>query len=223
MTDLILTTQIDLYLLCPRRYRLTYADTRSRLVALASGVPSVPDPTPTVQPTPPTDTQRGEWLGTACVYEGNGMPKSADAVRFERRSDLDAIMAESAALLAARGEGTPHNLHTPRELPFRVALVDRLGDGKITVPIAPCFSLVAADDTLVELTTATRSFDQTTLLHHVHLAAYATYPLPEHPVGVRLDVQLALIDGQSQPVDITWERADMVRFFFVANGLVVAM
>ncbi len=107
------------------------------------------------------------------------------------------------------------------ELPFRVPLIDFETGEELIVPLDGYFDLIETEDTVVELKTASKTYDQTTILQHLQLTAYAyAYQmLYKRSANLRLDVLIKSKNVRMQSFEVGRDTQDMVRFFHIAKGV----
>ena len=220
--DNISVTQINSYLLCPLKYRYNYIDKlpkafKAAELALGSAMHAAVEWWH-------KQRQLGnapEWEQVSRIFEADLQAQAMDDIRYKNGDDLASLIAKGRELLAVYLKEFPGRKPASVELPFRVPLVDLETGEELDVPLDGYFDLIEAEDTVVQLKTAAKTYDQTTILQHLQLTAYAyAYQvLYKRPANLRLDVLIKSKNVRMQSFEVGRDEKDMVRFFHIAKGV----
>jgi putative RecB family exonuclease len=111
------------------------------------------------------------------------------------------------------------------ELPFRVPLVDLETGEMLELPLDGYIDLVEAEDRIVELKTAAKVYDATTITQHLQLSAYAyAYGwLYKRKPRLRLDILTKGKNPALHSFEVARDKESLVRFFHIARGVIRAI
>jgi putative RecB family exonuclease len=222
MMDHISVSQMNVYLMCPLKYRFNYIDKlpkpfKSAELAMGSAIHSAIEW---------WHKQRlngvlPEWKQVARIFEADIQAQAMDEIRYKNGDDLESLLTKGRELLAVYLKEFPGRKPASTEQPFRVPLVDLETGEELDLPLDGYFDLIEEEDTVVELKTAAKAYDQTTILQHLQLTAYAyAYQmLYKRPANLRLDVLIKSKNVRLQSFDVGRDKEDMVRFFHITKGV----
>jgi putative RecB family exonuclease len=217
-------SQLNAYLMCPAKYRFRYVDQvqpafKSGALALGSAVHSALD-----------------WLHRA--WKGGERPDKEKVLRiFEAdltaqfhdgtkiRGDPGALKDVGRGLLGLYVEETPAKDVRAVELPFEVPIVDPKTQTALPAPLQGYVDLIEEDGTLVEVKTASRKPDRSSLLLHLQMTAYSyalTRIYRERPKA-RLDVLLKTKEPRLERLPVERSEVDDRRLFVVASEVLDAI
>lgn len=222
MTDHISVSQINLFLMCSLKYRFQYVDKlpkpfKSAELALGTSIHAAVEWWH-------KQRQGGfspEFQRVVSIFEADLKAQSFDELRYKDGEDLVSLLSKGRELLAVYLRGYNGRLVRNVEMPFRVPLVDLDTGETIDLPLHGYFDLIESGDTVVELKTTSKAYDQTTLDQHLQLTAYAyAYEMVyNRPAKLRLDMLVKTKSARMESVDVARERQDFVRFFHIAKGV----
>lgn len=224
--DYLSVTQINLYLMCPLKYRFNYLDRlpkpfKPAELAMGSAMHAAVEwwHTHRMQGVYP------EWEQVSRIFEADLHAQAMDEIRFKNGDDLDSLIAKGRELLAVYLKEFPGRKPQAVEQSFHVPLVDLESGEELDLPLYGYFDLIEAEDTVVELKTAAKVYDQTTILQHLQLTAYAYayLALYQRPANLRLDVLIKSKNVRMQSFEVGRDTRDMVRFFHIAKGVLRAI
>jgi CRISPR/Cas system-associated exonuclease Cas4 (RecB family) len=221
-TDHVSASQINLYLICPLKYRFSYVDKLPR-------------------PFKPADLALGTAFHAAVqwwhkhrkngsspdppevcrILEADLHAQSLDEIKFKNGESLVELVAMGQALIEAYVTGYQGDPIYQAEVPFRVPLVSLDTGEEIDLFLDGYFDLLEQNDTVVELKTAAKAYDQFTILNQLQLSAYAyAYQmLYGRPANLRLEVVTKTKRPQLQSVEVYRGRQDLVRFFHISKSV----
>ncbi len=224
--DHVSASQINVYLMCPLKYRFAYVD-------------QLPRPFKSVDLALGTAFHAAvEWWHK---HRKNGCSPDADDVSRILAADLLAQAEETLRFKAGKSlkdaislgkqlvttyvkEYCGKTVHDT-EVSFRVPLVDLDTGEELELPLVGYFDLLEEDDTVVETKTAARAYDQLKILNHLQLTAYgyAYRILHEREANLRLDVVTKTKQPRMQSVEVLRDKSDMVRFFHLVKSVTGAI
>jgi len=220
--DHVSVSQINLYLMCPLKYRFVYVDQLLRpfkSVDLALGT---------------AFHAAVEWWHK---HRKNGSPPDAEDVsrimaadlraqaeetlQFKNGKSLDDAISLGQQLVRTYVSSYRGKPVQDTEVPFRVPLVDLETGEDLCLPLDGYIDLLEADDTVVETKTAARAYDRLTILNHLQLTAYgyAFCVLYDREANLRIDVVTKTKQPRMQSVEVVRDKSDMVRFFHLAKSI----
>jgi len=221
-TDHVSVSQINIYLMCPLKYRFAYVD-------------RLPRPFKSIELALGTAFHAAiEWWHK---HRKNGSSPDADDVsrilsadlraqaveklRFKNGGSLDDAIGLGGKLVSAYVKAYRGKPVQDTEVPFRVPLVDLETGEDLGIPLDGYFDLLESDDTVVETKTAARAYDKLTILNHLQLTAYgyAFRMLYDREANLRLDIVTKTKTPRMQSVEVARDRSDMVRFFHLAKSV----
>jgi putative RecB family exonuclease len=223
--DNISVSQINQYLMCPLKYRFNYIDKLPkpfRPAELALAARFMPRSNGGIK-TEKTGRDRSgrTWYGFSrptCGPRPWRPSNSRTAIHwnpFEKGKQLLAVY-----LRDYKGSGV-----RAIELPFRVPLVDLETGESLELPLDGYIDLIEADDTVVELKTAARVFDPTSLTQNLQLSAYA-YAfgwLYKRKPTLRIDILTKTKNPALHSFEVNRDKDSLVRFFHIAKGVLRAI
>lgn len=221
-TDHVSVSQINLYLMCPLKYRFVYVD-------------KLPRPFKSIELALGTAFHAAvEWWHK---HRKNGSSPSAEDVariltadlraqaeeklRFRNGESLEDVVQVGGKLASAYVKGYRGKPVHDTEVPFRVPLVDLETGEDLGIPLDGYFDLLEAEDTVVETKTAARAYDNLTILNHLQLTAYgyAYRILYDREPNLRIDIVTKTKNPRVQSVEVYRDKSDMVRFFHLAKSV----
>jgi len=226
MMEHISVSQLNVYLMCSLKYRYNYLDKLPKPIkpaelAMGSAMHSAVE-----------WWHRHRMNGVnpgyeqvARIFAADIQAQAMDEIRFKNGDDLESLLAKGKELLAVYLKEFPGNKPESVEQQFRVPLIDLETGEDLKMPLDGYFDLIEADDTVVELKTASKAYDQTTILQHLQLTAYAyAYQmLHKRPANLRLDVLIKSKNVRMQSFEVARDTQNMVRFFHIAKGVTRAI
>ncbi len=223
MRDHISVSQINLYLMCPLKYRYQYIDELPRPfkaaeLALGSAIHSVIEWWHKEQ-------QQGfihEWQDVAAIFAADMNAQAVDEIRFKNGGDLESIIDKGKELLAVYVKEYKGGAPKAVEQSFRVPLVDLETGERLELPMDGYFDLLEEGDVVVELKTAAKVYDLTTLTQHLQLTAYA-YAfswLRKREPSLRMDILTKTKKPQLHSFVVFRDQNDKVRFFHLAKRVI---
>lgn len=223
MRDHISVSQINLYLLCPLRYRYQYVDELPRPckaaeLAFGSAVHSAIEWWH-------KERQAGfihEWADVAAIFAADLNAQAVDDLRFKNGDDLESLTSKGKELVEVYIKHFKGAMPKAVEQGFRVPLVDLDTGERLTMPLDGYFDLLEEGDTVVELKTAAKVYDLTTITQHLQLTAYA-YAfgwLRKREANLRLDILTKTKKPQLHSFEVFRDKNDMVRFFHLAKRVI---
>ncbi len=221
-SDHVSASQINLYLMCPLKYRFSYVDQLPRpfkSADLALGTAfhaaiqwwhkhrkngSSPDP---------PEVSR--------IFEADLQAQATEKIKFKNGGSLDELLALGRSLIETYVNGYQGKPIYESEVPFRVPLINLDTGEEIDLFLDGYFDLLEHEDTVVELKTAAKAYDQFTILNQLQLSAYAyAYQiLYGRPANLRLEVVTKTKRPQLQSVEVYRGKLDMVRFFHITESV----
>lgn len=221
-TDHVSVSQINLYLMCPLKYRFVYVDMLPR-------------------PFKPIELALGTAFHAAVEWwhkhrKNGSSPDAEDVARilaadlraqaeeklqFKNGESLDDVIQVGGKLASAYVKGYRGKPVHDTEVPFRVPLVDLETGEDLGLPLDGYFDLLESNDTVVETKTAARAYDTMAILNHLQLTAYgyAYRILYDREPNLRLDVVTKTKTPRLQSVEVLRDKSDMVRFFHIAKSV----
>ena len=223
MRDHISVSQINLYLLCPLKYQYQYLDQLPRPfkaaeLAFGSAIHSAIEWWHKERQAERTRA----WTEVASVFDADMNAQSVDEIRFKNGDNLSSLVEKGKELLAVYIKEYEGAQPKAVEQGFRVPLVDSETGERLDLPLDGYFDLLEEGDTVVELKTAAKVYDATTLLQHLQLTAYAYafYTLRKREPNLRIDILTKGKKPQLHSFEITRTNNDKVRFFHLAKRVI---
>ena len=224
--DHVSASQINVYLMCPLKYRYSYVDQLPRpfkSVDLALGSAfhaavewwhkhrknrSSPDA---------EDVSR--------ILAADLLAQAEETLRFKAGKTLEDAINLGKQLVATYVKEYQGKTVLNTEVAFRVPMVDLETGEELEMPLVGYFDLLEENDTVVETKTAARAYDHLTILNHLQLTAYgyAYRVLHERDANLRLDVVTKTKQPRMQSVEVSRDKSDMVRFFHLAKSVTGAI
>ncbi|SYZ71955.1 conserved hypothetical protein [Candidatus Zixiibacteriota bacterium] len=221
--DNISVSQINLYLMCPLKYRYQYVDRlpkpfKPAELALGSGVHAAIEWWHKGR----KNGRFPPWEEVVRIFEADIQAQAIDEIRFKNGDGPEILLAKGKELLAVYLKEYAGGLPEAMELPFRVPLTELETGETLDLPLDGYFDLIESGDTVVELKTAARNYDQTAILQHLQLTAYAYafLILYKRRANLRLDVLIKSKNVKMQSFEVIREKRDLVRFFHIAKGVI---
>ncbi len=223
MRDHISVSQINLYLLCPLKYRFNYIDKlpkpfKAAELAFGSAIHSAIEWWHKERQA----ERNREWQDIASVFEADLNAQAVDEIRFKNGDDLSSLIDKGKELLAVYVKEYKGTTPKAVEQGFRVPLVDLETGERIDLPLDGYFDLLEEGDTVVELKTAAKVYDLTTITQHLQLTAYA-YAfswLRKREPNLRLDILTKTKKPQLHSFEVFRDQNDKVRFFHLAKRVI---
>ena len=224
--DHISVSQINLYLMCPLKYRFNYIDKlpkpfRPADLAFGSAIHAAVEWWH-------KNRKNGtgpEWQDVARIFEADMQAQAMETLKFKDGDSLESHLEKGRQLLAVylrdyKGFGI-----RAVELPFRVPLVNLETGESLKLPLDGYIDLIEADDTVVELKTAARIFDPISITQHLQLSAYA-YAfgwLYKRKPNLRIDILTKTKNPALHSFEVNRDKDSLVRFFHIAKGVLKAI
>jgi putative RecB family exonuclease len=224
--DNISVSQINQYLMCPLKYRFNYIDKlpkpfRPAELAFGSAIHAAVEWWH-------KNRKNGtgpEWQNVVWIFEADMRAQAMETLKFKDGDSLESHLEKGKQLLAVylrdyKGSGV-----RAIELPFRVPLVDLETGESLELPLDGYIDLIEADDTVVELKTAARVFDPTSLTQNLQLSAYA-YAfgwLYKRKPTLRIDILTKTKNPALHSFEVNRDKDSLVRFFHIAKGVLRAI
>ncbi|MFH1701211.1 MAG: PD-(D/E)XK nuclease family protein [Candidatus Zixiibacteriota bacterium] len=224
--DHVSASQINVYLMCPLKYRFAYVDQLPRpfkSIDLALGTAfhaavewwhkhrnngSSPDA---------EDVSR--------ILSADLLAQAEETLHFKAGKTLEDAISLGKQLITIYVKEYRGKTVYDTEVSFRVPLVDLDTGEELELPLVGYFDLLEEDDTVVETKTAARAYDHLTILNHLQLTAYgyAYRILHERDANLRLDVVTKTKQPRMQSVEVSRNESDMVRFFHLVKSVTGAI
>jgi putative RecB family exonuclease len=220
--DHVSVSQLNLYLMCPLKYRFVHVDKlprpfKSAELALGTAFHAA------IQwwHKHRRNGSAPEAGDVARVLSADLHAQAAEAISFVNGQTLENLSDLGRKLVEVYVSGYHGKPVQESEVPFRVPLIDLDTGEDLKLPLDGYFDLLECDDTIVELKTAARAYDAAAILHHLQLTgyAYAFRILYNRPANLRLEVVTKTRQPQLQSVEVSRNRPDMVRFFHIAKSV----
>jgi putative RecB family exonuclease len=224
--DHISVSQINLYLMCPLKYRFTYVDQLSRPfkpanLALGSAIHSA---------LAWWHRQRMDGIDpegeeVARVFAADFNAQKVDNVTFGNGGSEDQLIERGRKMLAVYLREYFGGPVMAVEMPFRVPLVDKETGETLELPLDGIIDLVEENDTVSELKTAGRSFSLFDVEQHLQLTAYhyAYEWLYKRLPRLRLDCLLRIRNPRLESCQTERSQDDTIRFFHIAKAVTQAI
>lgn len=226
MRDHISVSQINQYLMCPLKYRFNYIDELPKPfkpvdLAFGSSIHAAIEWWHKNR----TNGTRPEWQDVARIFEADLQAQAMETIRFKNGDSLESFLEKGKQVLAVYLKDYKGSGVRAVELPFRVPLIDLETGESLELPLDGYIDLVEVDDIVVELKTAAKVYDITTILQHLQLSAYAyAYGwLYKRKPRLRLDI---LTKGKTPALhsfEVNRDKESLVRFFHIAKGVLGAI
>lgn len=226
MPDHISVSQINKYLMCPLKYRFEYVDGfpkpfKPADMAFGSAIHAAVEWWHKNR----TNGARPEWQDVALIFEADLQAQAIDKLKFKDKDSLKSLFEKGRQLLAVYMRDYQGLGVLAVELSFRVPLIDLESGEALELPLDGYIDLIEADDTVVELKTATRIFDQASLIRHLQLSAYA-YAfgwLYKRKPRLRIDILTKSKVPALHSFMVNRDKDALVRFFHIAKGVLKAI
>jgi len=224
--DHISVSQINLYLMCPLKYRFTYVDQLPRPfkpAALAFG--SAVHSAVAWWHRQRMDGIDPEGEEVARIFCADFNAQKVDNITFKDGASKEALIERGQRMLVAYLKEYQGGPVTSVELPFRVPLVDKETGETLELPLDGVIDLIEEDDTVVELKTAARKFTLLDLTQHLQLTAYSyAYEwLYKRSPTLRFDCLLKTTRPRLESWQTERRQDDQVRFFHIAKAVTQAI
>ncbi len=223
MRDHISVSQINLYLLCPLKYRFNYIDAlpkpfKAAELAFGGAIHSSVEWWHRQRQAGRTP----EWSQVATIFEADLSAQAVDEIRFKNGDDLSSLVEKGKELLAIYLKEFKGTAPTAVEQGFRVPLIDLETGERLDLPLDGYFDLLEEGDTVVELKTAAKVYDLTTLTQHLQLTAYsyAFSFLKKKEPNLRIDILTKTKKPQLHSFEVFRDQNDKVRFFHLAKQVI---
>ncbi len=225
--DHLSVSQINLYLLCPRKYAFTYVEKIPRAFkpigwAFGSAIHS-----------------SIEWLNRQRkagkvpaltelirIFEADWNAQKVENLKLKGEEDEKSLIAQGKELLSLyhgelSGKAAPQSV----ELPFQVELCDFESGEVLDLPLEGVIDLVERGDTVVEIKTSSRSFSPIQLAQHLQITAYAyAYEvLYRKKPSLVLETLLKGKRPRIERAEVLRSKDDHLRFFHIAKAVLKAI
>jgi putative RecB family exonuclease len=224
--DHISVSQINLYLMCPLKYRFTYVDQLPRPfkpanLALGSAVHSALGWWHRQR----IDGIDPEGEEVARVFAADFNAQKVDTIAFGNGGSEEQLVERGRKMLAVYLREYFGGPATAVEMPFRVPLVDKETGETLDLPLDGIIDLVEENDTVCELKTAGRSFSLLDVEQHLQLTAYhyAYEWLYKRSPRLRLDCLLRISNPRLESRQTERSHDDTVRFFHITKAVLQAI
>jgi putative RecB family exonuclease len=218
----ISVSKINLYLMCPLKYRYQHIDKlpkpfKPSELALGTAIHSAIEWWHKHRQNG-NSPDRAEVVN---IFEADLQAQAMDEIRYKNGENLTASLSKGRELLAVYLKEYSGKPVKAVEMPFRVPLVDTETGETLEIPLDGYFDLIEAEDTIVELKTASKAYDMTAILQNLQLTAYAyAYEMIyKRRANLRLDVLIKTKTPKLQSTEVIREEPDFIRFFHVAKGV----
>jgi len=226
MPDHISVSQINLFLMCPLKYRFNYVD----------GLP---------KPFKPADLAFGSsihaavewwhrhrtngtepgWQDTVRIFEADMQAQSFETLNFKNGDSLESLLEKGKQLLAVYLKNFKGEAVRAVELPFRVPLIDPETGEALEVPLDGYIDLIETDDTIVELKTAAKVYSLIELVQHIQITAYdyAFRWLYNRKPKLRIDILTKGNNPAMHSFELSRDEKSLVRFIHIAKAVLKAI
>jgi putative RecB family exonuclease len=224
--DHISVSQINLYLMCPLKYRFTYVDLLPRpfkpvAFAFGSAIHSAIEWWHKKR----MEGRDPNWKEVSRVFSADFNAQQADNLAYGDGESPVSLLDKGKAMLAVYMREYAGASPKAVEMPFRVTLADQETGEILDLPLDGFMDLVEHDDTVVDLKTAARSYSDFDVSQHLQLTAYsyAYESLYGRRPKLRLDCLLKTARPKLVPLPTEREQNDHVRFFHIAKSVARAI
>ncbi len=167
-------SKLTAYLQCPRKYRFRYVlrlpvDSRPGGLAFGSSVHAGLQ----VFHEARKDGREADVEAVLRRFRADFYAELSGNIRFKEGETKEGLLSLGEALIRQYVETFPDVPVTAVEEPFQVPLADPATGEVLGPDLKGILDLVVSDDTVVEIKTAARAYDEATLARHVQLSAYA--------------------------------------------------
>jgi putative RecB family exonuclease len=220
--DHISVSQINQYLMCPLKYRFNYIDElpkpfKSDDLALGSAVHAAVEWWHKHR----TNGTGPEWRDTVRIFEADLQAQSFENLNFKHGGSLESLLEKGKQLLAVYLKNFKGEAVRAVELPFRVPLIDLETGEALGVPLDGYIDLIEADDTVVELKTAQKTYSPIELVQHLQISGYAYVFnwLYKRKPKLRLDILTKGKMPAMHSFELNRDQDSLVRFFHITKGV----
>jgi len=167
------SSQISLYLQCPRKYRFKYIDCieppfKSAAVAFGSALHSAVAYLGEAK-------MKGDEINAGkllSVFRADWEAQKCDKIVFNGESEEE-LLSKGVALLKQIHEEAVNWKVRGAEVPFQVPIIDpSTGEAIVPVNIMGFFDLVIEPDTIIELKTSVRKWDEESIKNNIQVSIY---------------------------------------------------
>lgn len=174
MPEKISATQITTYLMCPRKYGFRYVEHldpefASSALAFGSAIHSALEWFHLEK----LDGRTPEPDAVIGIFRADFDAEQEKSIRWKDGETAEDLRTKGEALVYAYVEAFKDAKIRAAELPFEVPMIDPETGEVFEERLRGYFDLLLPDDTLCEIKTAARRYDEDTLRRHVQLSAYA--------------------------------------------------
>lgn len=222
LPDHISVSQINLYLLCPLKYRFTYVDKLPRpfkpiAFAFGSAIHSAVEWWHKKR----MEGKSPGWSEVAKIFGADLNAQKCDTLVFADGQSESELLEKGKAMLAAYLKEYDGGHAEAVELPFRVPLADQESGEVLDIPLDGFIDLVEEGHVVVDLKTAARAYSVFDVSQNLQLTAYS-YAY-EHLYGkrpkLRLDCLLKTAKPRLERIETERDQGDHVRFFHIAKAV----
>ncbi len=225
--DHISVSQINLYLLCPRKYSFTYIEKLERPFkpvgfAFGSAIHSSIEWLNRERKAGRMPTVQELWR----IFQADWYSQKVETLLLKGVNDEADLFRQGRELLALYyEEASKRKPPQSVELPFKVDLIDLETGEALDLPLEGAIDRVETGDTVVETKTTTRGFSPIQLAQHLQLSAYgyAYERLYKRKPNLVLE---SLVKGKKprlERTEVSRQKQDYVRFFHIAKGATKAI
>lgn len=225
--DHLSVSQINLYLLCPRKYAFSYIEKVERPFkpigfAFGSAIHSTIEWLNRERKAGRTPEALELWR----IFLADWNAQKAETLLLKGVDDESVLFRQGKELLGLYyAEATNRPPPQSVEMPFKVNLVDQETGEALDLPLEGAIDLVEKGDTVVEIKTTSRGFSQLQLDQHLQLTAYDYAYEMLYKRKPRLVLE-SLYKGKKvriERLEVKRNKGDHVRFFHIAKGVAKAM
>lgn len=172
--DHLSSSQVTLYLQCPRKYRFRYLDGleppfKSSAMAFGSAIHSSISYLA-------QERKRGNGVNLAkliSTFRADWQAQKCDKLRYKEGETEGEFLEKGVALLQQVFEESKEWKIKATEMPFRVPVVDpETGEEVLPVPLEGFIDLLLEPDTLIEFKTGLRKWDEESVKNNLQVSFY---------------------------------------------------
>ena len=224
--DSLSVTQLNLYLMCPLKFRYQYVDRLPKPfkpVALVFGgaIHSAIEWWHRKR----MESYDPEPKEVARIFRADFHAQKTGDIAYKNGDTEEDLIDKGGRMLAVYVREYRGGPVRQIELPFRVPLIDKETGETLDLPLDGYIDLLEADGTIVELKTSGKAFSPIEIAQHLQLTgySYAYEQLYGRPPRLRLDCLTKTRNPALIEYDAVRTANDHVRFFHMAKSVVSAV
>lgn len=220
MKDHISVSQINLYLACSFKYRLTYIDEvpkpfKPAALAFGSAIHSALEWIH-------KQILQGKTMDEAKaidIFEADWYAMAIDEIRYKNGETEKVLLEKGRNMIAVYLESRGDNSIRAVEMPFEVPLADVETGETLPIPLKGVIDLVEENDTIVDFKTAARAMSDEDLANNLQLTvySYAYTHLTKREPALRFDVLFKTKEAKIEHLPTIRTQNDHRKLFFIAK------